>query len=82
MCVRTCRCVATSEGNRRLEAVRWQESVAVQDTLHSQLAAVEVHNKDLEVAAARLFQELGQMTTGSSSCLEARLSKGEQMLSS
>jgi hypothetical protein len=54
----------------------------VRETLHSQLAAVEVRNKDLEVAAARLFQELGEMTTGGSSSLEARLSKGEQMLSS
>ena len=74
--------MATSEGNRRLEAVRWKEAVAVQETLHSQLASVELRNKDLEVAAARLFQELGEMRTGSSSSLEARLSKGEQMLSS
>ena len=74
--------MATSEGNRRLEAVRWKEAVAVQETLHSQLASVELRNKELEVAAARLFQELGEMRTGSSSSLEARLSKGEQMLSS
>lgn len=74
--------MSTSEGNRQLEAVRWERSVAVQESLHSKLTAVEMRNKDLEVAAARLFQELDGITTDGSSTLEARLSKGEQMLAS
>ena len=60
--------------------MRWEQSVAVQESLQSQLAAVEVRNQDLEAAAARLFQELDGLATSSS--LEARLSKGEQMLES
>lgn len=66
----------------QLEAVRWKESVAVQEKLESQLTAVELRNKDLEEAAARLFRDLGGMTTDDTASLEARLSKGEQMLSS
>ena len=54
----------------------------MQQKLQSQLSAVELRNKDLQEAAARLFRELGGMTTDGTSSLEARLSKGEQMLAS
>jgi hypothetical protein len=75
--------VATSQGNRQLESVRWEQSVAVQQTLQSKLVAVEARNGELEAAAARLFGELEAMkAAGDSSSLEARLREGEQMLSS
>ena len=75
--------MATSQGNRQLESVRWEQSVAVQQTMQSKLVAVEARNGELEAAAARLFGELEAMkAAGDSSSLEARLREGEQMLSS